>query len=405
MTRREPPLAGALSLLLPSPSQTLLLRSALLPQHRALSALESWQAGVDDPVAAFAARDTGGRRLAPLIARNLGDNGQNIDSELMTYLRTAAMREELRAREYRKICHGVLASLTEAGLHVIALKGAALAESVYPSPALRHSHDIDLLICEEELELAESVTAGIGFQRVVPSQPSYIASRHYIHDSGLPLDLHPGLFTVGPYNEVEAGARDRAEPCIILSVSVYQLCPADQLLHVCAHAATGWQRSTLAWACDAWLVMNAAPDLDWDVLVESSRQGQMSLPLYVTLSYLAHELEAPIPPDRLEQLRGQAMRTGRVTREVALFGAWAGPSAKLPRALRASSRWRDKALIAGWRLVPSPASVAAAGRIRSQSGWPLWYLGRPFRLLARRLRSLAGRDGAAGKSDGGSSPG
>jgi len=400
MIRYEPPLTGALSLLLPSQAQTLLLRSALLPKDRSVVALESWQADFDDPVAAIAEHNVGGRRLAPLIAANLGDNGQSIHPELMTYLRTAAMREELRAREYRKICHGVLASLAGARLHVIALKGAVLSETVYPRPDLRHSHDIDLLIREEDLEQAEAVATGIGFETVASSQPSSIASRHYIHESGLPLDLHPGLFTVGPYNAVKGEAQDRAEQRTILDVGVHVLSPADQLLHVCAHASTGWQRSTLAWVCDAWFIMNAVPDLDWDVVVESSRQGQMSLPLYVTLAYLADELGAPVPSSSLEQLRAESLRTQRVTREIALFGAWAGPGTKLLRAVRASRRWRDKAFIAGWRIMPSPASVAAAGRIRSARGWPLWYVGRPFRFVARRLRSLAGVDDAASTDDG-----
>lgn len=116
----------------------------------------------------------------------------------------------------------------------------------------------------------------------------------------------------------------------------------------------------------------------------------MSLPLLVTLRYLARELEARIPEDCLERLEAEAMRTGRLAQELALFGAWAGPGAKLPTAVGRSRRWRDKAFIIGWRLMPSPASVAAAGRIRSTAGWAAWYLGRPVRFVTRRLRTLLG---------------
>src|SRR5205814_1722191 len=56
-----------------------------------------------------------------------------------------------------------LRALTAAGLEPIVLKGAALAYTAYPEPALRTHSDIDLLLGPDELPLASDVLAEAGF--------------------------------------------------------------------------------------------------------------------------------------------------------------------------------------------------------------------------------------------------
>lgn len=51
----------------------------------------------------------------------------------------------------------VLEAFNEAGIDVIVLKGAALAQTIYPDIALRPMGDVDLLVKKEGLEKAENL--------------------------------------------------------------------------------------------------------------------------------------------------------------------------------------------------------------------------------------------------------
>ena len=184
---------------------------------------------------------------------------------------------------------------------------------------------------------------------------------------------------------------NRAVAVSVSAVPAHVLSPADQLLHVCAHASTGWHRDSLLWACDAWFTIHQEPEPDWDVVIEQASRSHTALPLYVTLAYLAEELGARIPPACIQQLKVEAMKPDRLAHELVLFGIWAGPGTKLARAFRASRDWRERIFILAWRLVPSPSSVVSMGRIRSPGSWLIWYLGRPVRFVVRRLRSVAMR--------------
>ena len=104
MTATPPPLAGPVSTMVPSEEQTLLLRSALWPAEAAREALLAWQARGPHPTARLARDPGGGKLLAPLIcARMRDDQALGLDARLLTYLRTALVREELRGGAYREI--------------------------------------------------------------------------------------------------------------------------------------------------------------------------------------------------------------------------------------------------------------------------------------------------------------
>ena len=383
-----PRLANALAVILPTSGQTLLLRVALLSSERARRAFKAWQAGVRDPTATLARHPGGGKLLAPLLRGALQNSDADVDDRLLTYLRTAAVREELRAKEYRQICAEALHVLAEAGLPVVLLKGAALAETVYPDPHLRHSRDIDLLVREPDLGRASSILSRLNFRVMQQAGAPNGIQSYLVHGSGLPLILHATLFQFPHYNSTLSDVWERSERQVVLDAPIRVLSPADQLLHVCAHASTGWHRENLLWVCDAWLLIARRAELDWEILVDRARDTHVALPLYVTLRYLAGELEAPIPETVLRRLGAHAAEQGAVAREVALFGGWAGPGIKMVRVIRSADTWRERAFVVRWRLAPSPTALLSVGLIRARWQWPRFYVSRPFRFVWRRVRIL-----------------
>jgi hypothetical protein len=321
-----------------------------------------------------------------------------MDPSLATYLRTASMREELRSKEVTRILQAVVAALEAGRVESLALRGTSLPYIVYPHPSLRHSHDLDLLVRPGAPKQVAGLLADIGFEADPERETGSRAAYRGVHRSGLPVEVHESAFSVPRYRRGSSGVWDRSVPFQVGAARASAPSPADQLFHVCVHASTSWHRHKLVWVTDAWLTIERHPGLQWELLVERAKLAGACQPLSATLGYLADELDASLPATVIAALQAHARKEGRLEREIALFGAWAGPGAKLGRALRDAGSHSERAFLLRWRILPSPAGLVASGRARSRVGWLHWWLGRPFRFAMSRLRRAP-----SGPSNGGSS--
>jgi hypothetical protein len=158
------------------------------------------------------------------------------------------------------------------------------------------------------------------------------------------------------------------------------LSPADTLLHVCGHAFYSASRESLRWVGDAWHIVKRYDDLDWELLCASAERGHLTLPLLVTLRYLAESLGAPVPAMVLGRLEGAVERAPDVERDVALRAARTGACESVSALLgRVRGGWRVRAMTVLWLLFPSRAYVRnVTGRRGSAARH---YLERPINYL------------------------
>ncbi len=68
-------------------------------------------------------------------------------------------------------------ALTEAGVAFIPLKGPLLSDRIYGDPTARYSHDLDILINEEDIEKAAGVFTASGYGKTAPSFPDDVSRR------------------------------------------------------------------------------------------------------------------------------------------------------------------------------------------------------------------------------------
>jgi hypothetical protein len=319
-----------------------------------------------------------------LIAHNLAGTGQGEPERLWTYLRTALVHEQLRASATQAICSQALEALGKSGIVPVVLRGIAASETAYPEPGLRHCHDLDMLLPPEAVDTAGDALAAAGF-RPVPALPTAAEARHFAHESGMPVVLHTELFHAPRYRHRPETLVTRAHRAAFLGQAAHLLDPTAQVVHLLIHAASAPSRATLLWACDAWLTIRRTPDLDWTRLIDETTVRRAALPVTILLTYLARALAAPIPGEVLTTLGDTALRATRVDKEVALWGAWATQGARFDRALRSAAGASERAFVLRWRLAPGPDALVLAGRVAPGRGRLRFYLGRPWRLLARGL--------------------
>ena len=136
----------------------------------------------------------------------------------------------------------------------IVLKGAYLAECVYPAPGLRPMNDIDLLlslkICRQSARLSMSWVMA---QRKIPEQGPGITKHTstFWRAGGPAATPNPYLSSAGsqmvePHRSLEElwfglkcdltpGMWARSQPVEIAGQSARALAPADNFLHLCVH--------------------------------------------------------------------------------------------------------------------------------------------------------------------------
>ncbi|RYX83092.1 hypothetical protein EON83_16200 [bacterium] len=327
----EPLLTGLLQrTICPTPLQTQFLRACL---HGDLEAWDRWSRAVGDPKRELGNDGIGIKRLVPLLYTSLRDAGAPLDAEFLSYLRAAYVREDLRSRTFRRVCGEALGALSEAQIPFIVLKGVSLAESAYPVWALRHCHDVDLLVEQEVLETGPAV---LGEFRAYSRDKDNVM---VVHPTNMPVVFHARLFE--HYDDPsecfgESGERE------ITGVRVRVLAPHNELLHLCVHAASGRSRLMLLWVADAMFLLRDSPSLDWKAFVGAARQT--ALPVYVLLRYLRDEMGAEVPAFVFEALEKQAENSrfrGQALRGVVSTIGYRG-------VIREAKGRRERLCVYGW---------------------------------------------------------
>lgn len=285
---------------LPSPVQTAALKVCL---HGDAKAFEEWRRLIGMTANAreiLGARSGGLRRLLSLAYGRFRESEVTLDRSLLTYLRTARVREQLRTESVRQICKRVLDTLGAAGLSPVVLKGVALAETVYPDPASRHCHDLDLLVSSRELDSASTALREIGFRTL--TMPRSRDSVWLVDDSAFPIGLHSSLYRVPLWNDRRRRYMDAAMVKSIAGTPAKVLAPVDALLHTCCNGLSGSHGSP-CWVADAWFLLAENPGIDWDLLVEIAQRDHQAQTVRIAFECLASALDAPIPERVLEALR------------------------------------------------------------------------------------------------------
>ena len=195
------------------------------------------------------------------------------------------------------------ATLTDAGISYLVLKGPVLAASVYPDRAARTMTDLDLLIAQEEMPRAMEVLETIGYRVPAEFAGTEVEAGDappLVHDEpgGLVLELHSMLDSLP---EERAALSAMLPTASRVSVGHGLMLPTlergEFFAHVAAHVSKhhrfeGELRSLL----DVALLLHAdVATLDWETLDrEWQRRGIAEwVALTVTLAHLL--LRSPLP--------------------------------------------------------------------------------------------------------------
>jgi Uncharacterised nucleotidyltransferase len=229
-------------------------------------------------------------RMPPAAARALRDS---------YYLNAA--RNSLLYNELTRI----LNALSDRSIEVIVLKGAALAETVYPHRAFRPMSDIDLLVKSERLADVEAKLLEIGYAPDAGTKTHHQYHWVFTKNSTPSIEIHWHVQRpTDPFMVDIEGCWRRAESVSIAGVEAFIFSPADLLLHLCQHLGQHKFTGGIRPLCDLSEATKYYGDrIDWIKVASISSAWRMNGCAYLVF-WLARELlDAPIPDDFVRELR------------------------------------------------------------------------------------------------------
>lgn len=333
---------------------------------------------------------------ARLIARGITPPPAVAAALRQAYYDTAA-RNIRRFDELGKL----LAAMHDAGIPVVVLKGAALAEFVYGDIALRPMFDTDVLVRPEDIAGAFRVLRAAGY---APEGPFDMAAEQtlnhavpFLTPTGFRLDLHWTILTPRHRRGIDGQGLSalwaRAQPVSFGGVPAWALCPTDLLLHLCLHVSVGhwFDKGLLAYVDIAEVTRRervdaAGAQVDWAAFTDRARAWGIANGVRLALQLAGEWAGAVIPPHVLPSLNADPPDDATV--------AWVKFKALNHASLMMQNeeaqligRARTAGAHALLREALQPFGVVIAGFLRTPGrSW------RNLRLYARRLAGYAGRN-------------
>jgi hypothetical protein len=349
-------------------------------------------------------------RIGPLLYRGIRRLPQTpVPPRALEALKEMYVENAARNALLYRALEDLLGALHSADIPAVVLKGAFLAERVYPDRALRPMSDIDLLVHAEDLDRAAAALEGVGYRIAhEPDVREDLRTRHHHwifrrdeRGGKIPVEIHWNLHPPGTRFRMEARALwDRAVPASLAGAPALSLVPEDLLLHLVSHAARHRFKMGLLPICDVAAVIESHREsLSGKELAARANESGCAGPAKVMLEIAADLLGAEAPAGGLDALEanGDQELDARQVRE-RILEERGEPREAAEFQLRWQARgWRQRLLAAMHVLQGAFHGQASSGR-RGVAGR---YAGWMWSLLRRRgnVEAIAGREAAKSSLD------
>jgi hypothetical protein len=340
------------------------------------------------------------QEVQPLVARALARSGLLGDLPAPASSDVEAARIETTARNLaaRAELEAIAAALGARGVPVMPLKGVALALRIFGGLDARRCGDIDILVREEDWEVARRALQERGYRPLDTTRPRI--REHPFHDvplirsaggRGFVVELHHQL-TDRRFARIDHAALWR-RALATGSAGLVEM-PAEDLLVFLALHLPKHDAGMLRLIADIdHLIAGGRVSLDWDRVLELAGQWRARTPLYFALAASTALLETPVPEQVRAALRPRAWKRRAIT-------ALAGPLAMLRPP--APARQRADRFRLAYCLMLEPASLAVRAYrhyvlapTAGEAGGFMARRGGELRGAARTLLALAHANGDA----------
>lgn len=261
---------------------------------------------------ALVLREGGRSGILPLLGLHLGDRPE-VPEDVRAELSARRERVARSNLYFTAQLLDVAEALERRGVPVIALKGPAVAATLYSDLSLREFGDLDLLVRRTDVAVAFDTVRELGFEpwkQVSGGQQAALErveySRAFTRPSDdLDLDLHWDVtrsFFAGRVRAEELW--DATSSAGLLGRSVRSLPLPYLLVALCVHGAKHgpfpWPR--VKWICDVAELVRGRPDFDWDGSLDLARALRCERMVLLGLALASPLVDDQLPPPAVRRL-------------------------------------------------------------------------------------------------------
>lgn len=218
---------------------------------------------------------------------------------------------------FRPHLAALLRACAETRLDLLVLKGAALAETVYPRPSLRRFGDLDVLVRRADAARARALLESLGYiadplawEDLGRRRDGQVNFFNHTERGSVIVEMHTELVNndlfFGQIHVDDAGLWERAQTVRLAGVDAQTLGPEDQLLHLCLHLAGHYLAAPQSLRDIAQII--SVRQIDWPLFVRLARQANCATACFAGLFAAARLLGPPIPSAVLDALAPRAAR-------------------------------------------------------------------------------------------------
>jgi len=299
----------------------------------------------------------------------------------------------------------VLETFRKAGLQVIALKGAVLAEKMYGNLALRPMTDVDLLVKKEDLwrldekleifgykpsdisvddiDFSSTYLTTLDYRSLSSNSPSFHIHWHFVN-STIPNDSYIKDI------KIEDIWRD-AEKTKIANVETLVMAPHHLLIHLAEHALrVTHSLSKFSFFCDLDEAVNFYQErLDWERLIKESIKFNLSRMVYQSLYFTSKFLGTKIQESVLSELRPKRLSLGEKIFMNSISNNKRFPGLSYLVHLSMNNGLLKKMKFLGKTLFPPPQIMAQRSYIPRSRFSYMHYIQRITEVLTRLAKTLS----------------
>ncbi len=232
---------------------------------------------------------------------------------LRAIYRQAVLLSMQRIAELRQL----LDALAVVGICPVVFKGAALAHTLYPSPACRMMGDIDLWVTHAEMPAAIATLTDLGYQMHEQERRPHALTQQTDGEvqmlAGRPgqglVELHWGVFPgewLAHTTVVDrAGVRSRLVKGRLVDRPVYLLAPEDALLQLAVHASINHQMTKNVLRCLVDVALFSQQPLDWALVSQRATAWRVATAVGLTLELTQRIFDLPPLPEVIQRLAPQ----------------------------------------------------------------------------------------------------
>jgi len=335
--------------------------------------------------------------IAPLVYRSLRDIPEKslVPPDVMDSLKKAYHGNVARNMYLYSELERILTALNEKDIDVMALKGAALARTVYGDIGLRVMGDIDLLVKKECLPRVKEIMPALNYGAHRHSKPEewYTANHFhlppYVHnEKQIVVEIHWKVAqdSLGINVDKWWGSANETR---LRDTRVLTPSPEDMILHLCVSMYHGnYNKAALRGLCDiAATVQYFSKEINRDRFHDIVSKCEIARPVY-SLLFLVRKYF-----DGNNQLlpwleAGHVDLKFSVILERIIFSTWNVSDSVFMRSLAAETNW-EKAKMIFTGIFPSREKMSERYAVQSSSlKVYLYYAYRPFELLVNYGRSF-----------------